>query len=228
MAIFAIGDTHLSLGVDKSMNIFGGWENYVERLTQNWQGVVGKDDTVIVAGDISWAMKLEEAAEDFRLLDSLNGNKLILKGNHDLWWSTAASINRFFDSIGVSTIKILHNNSYTVDGVEICGSRGWLFEDGEEQNSKIIHREAVRIESSLKFNPKATDRRLFLHYPPYYRGQSIDDFFALMHKYGVKECYYGHIHGQGLKYVLDGDYMGIRLIPISADYVNFSPVKVII
>ena len=128
MSLFAIADTHLSFGTDKPMDIFGGWSDYTERLGKNWRAVVSDDDTVVIAGDISWAMKLEEAKADFSFLDSLTGKKLIIKGNHDYWWQTKKKLDLFLTENGFDTIEILFNNAYRVGDFTVCGSRGWFYD----------------------------------------------------------------------------------------------------
>ena len=146
MAIYAIGDLHLSLSVQKPMDVFPGWENYTERITNNWIKKIKDNDTVVLAGDTCWAMNLQEAVPDFALIHSLPGTKLLLKGNHDYWWNSAAKMNGLFQQNGFDSLRILHNNSYEVEGVNLCGSRGWLFENGQQHDDKIIRREAIRIE----------------------------------------------------------------------------------
>ncbi len=227
LSIYVIGDLHLSLGNKKPMDIFGGWDGYVEKIKTNWQNTVTNDDTVVIAGDISWAMKLSEAIPDFTFIEKLNGKKLILKGNHDYWWVTQNKIYKFFEENGFETMSLLHNNSFDIEEINICGSRGWIFENGEAQDKKIIARELGRIEASLSFMDTNSTKYLFLHYPPYYNGQEISEFFDVMNKYDVKKCYYGHIHGDGLKNVYSGIYKGVELVPISADYLKFRPFKVI-
>ena len=226
MAIFVIGDLHLSFGCDKPMDIFKGWEGYQEKLYDNWNRLISEDDTVVLAGDTSWGMSLADAVPDFKWLDALPGKKLILKGNHDYWWSSAAAIRRCFNENGITTLDIIHNNSYLVEGVNICGSRGWLFETGQAHDEKIIRREAGRIEASLKAADDNAKSILFLHYPPAYKEQEMPAFLELMRSYGISRCYYGHIHGAGHRFAIDGVYKGIDLRLISGDYIDFCPVKV--
>ena len=131
MSVYAIGDPHLSLGCDKEMNIFAGWHDYVQRLEQNWREHISPEDTVILAGDISWAMNMEDALADFTFLHGLPGEKYLMKGNHDYWWTTVSSMQRFLDQHRLNTLHFLHNNAVTAEGVSLCGSRGWMFEEGE-------------------------------------------------------------------------------------------------
>ena len=140
MALFVMGDLHLSLSSDKSMDIFGGWENYVERIKENWNREVSPEDTVVVPGDISWAMSLKEAGADFRYIHELPGRKIILKGNHDYWWTTAAKMNNFLAENGFDSIFILHNNHYAYENYGICGTRGWINDDSEPADAKVLAR----------------------------------------------------------------------------------------
>lgn len=225
MALFAIGDLHLALSTDKPMDIFPGWDGYMERLEANWRALVSPGDTVVVAGDVSWAMRLDHAQADFLFLESLPGKKLLMKGNHDYWWTTRTKMEGYFDRLGLKSLGILHNNAVTVDGIALCGSRGWLFENGAPHDRKIVEREACRIEASLAAAPPESQKLLLLHYPPYYCGQELSEFFDLMEQYGVTHCFYGHLHGPALASAYAGSYRGVELVPISADYLGFSPLK---
>ena len=158
MSIFVLSDLHLSTDslTNKSMEVFGSrWQGYIPKIEKNWNAVVGADDTVIVPGDISWATRLPEAESDLRFLDSLNGKKLIGKGNHDFWWSTAAKMNAFFEEKGFTSLSILYNNAYIVEDRIICGTRGWFPDEtrqvtvGEVDHAKIVNRELTRLNLSL-------------------------------------------------------------------------------
>jgi predicted phosphohydrolase len=225
MALYAIGDLHLSQGVKKPMDIFFGWEGYTERLVANWRRLVTASDTVVLAGDTSWGMTLEEALPDFILLNSLPGEKkLILKGNHDYWWTSAAKMRAFFEANGLNSLFILHNNAFAAGGFAVCGSRGWVFENGEPHDDKIINREAIRIEASLKAAQSMPgERLLFLHYPPVFAEQELTSYLELMQQYGISRCFYGHIHGAGAQKAVTGLYNGVTLRLIAADYLNFCP-----
>ena len=167
MALYAIGDTHLSLASDKPMDVFGGgWEGYVDKLREGFRAV-RPEDTVVLCGDLSWAMGLEEGARDFAFLDALPGRKLLLKGNHDYWWNTAAKMNRFFAEHGWKSLNILHNNCYEYGEYALCGTRGWFYEEKGEQ--KVFKRELIRLEASLKAAGERP-KLCFLHYPPCYQG----------------------------------------------------------
>jgi hypothetical protein len=227
MSVFAIGDLHLSFGVDKPMSVFPGWESCEEKLRQNWLRRVAENDTVVILGDISWAMTLEQAAPDFIWLDKLPGRKILLKGNHDYWWSSAASMNRMLERHGITTIGFLHNNSYEVEGINICGSRGWMVETGREHDDKIIRREIMRIEASLKsVQDSSLPTVLFLHYPPCCADYEMPGLFGLMRDYGISRCYYGHIHGAGRAHALQGVYRAVKLSLCSADHIGFEPLQV--
>ncbi len=228
MAIYTIADLHLSLSSQKSMEKFSGWENYVARLEENWRSTVGEGDTVVLPGDISWGMSLQESLEDFRFLHSLPGEKLLGKGNHDYWWNSKSKMEQFFEDNGLSSLKILHNNSIVREGLVLCGSRGWLFEKGEPHDQKILAREAGRLALSLSSAEGLEGERVaFLHYPPVFGEEVSPEILQVLHQYGVKRCYYGHIHGYGHNLALNGIYEGISFSLVSADYLKFRPIKVV-
>ena len=228
MAIYAIGDLHLSVAAKKPMDIFDGWDNHAEKLIENWQRKVCENDTVVLVGDTSWGMDLAQAAPDFRLIHKLPGQKILLKGNHDYWWDSLTKMNATLEKHELHSLRFLHNNSYFADGVHICGSRGWLFESGQAYDEKMIRREAIRIESSLKARgTQAGETVLFLHYPPTYGSQTQEPFWEIMQKYGVKRCCYGHIHSKGHKFATVGRYRGIELSMVSSDYLSFDPLLII-
>lgn len=228
MGLFAIADLHLSLGTDKPMDVFEGWKDYVPKLEANWRSTVGPGDTVVVAGDISWAMKLEEAAADFRFLDSLPGRKLIVKGNHDYWWSTRKKIEGFLSENAFSSIGIIHNSAEEVAGYAVCGTRGWLYDAESAGDKKIVAREVGRLNASLDAAEKMGGKPVvFLHYPPVYGGAECREIMDVLVKRGVSDCYYGHIHGgAAAKRSPTGEYRGVRLHLISCDYLGFKPVPV--
>lgn len=226
MALYAIGDLHLSLGCDKSMEVFGGpWVNYVEKI-RNGFSALSDDDVCVVCGDISWGMSLGEALEDFRFLDGLPGRKILLKGNHDYWWTTAAKMTRFFAENGFKTLSILFNNSYSYGDYAICGTRGWFFEEekGDAHDRKIMLREVGRLEASLR---AGGDRKklVFLHYPPKYLGYECPELLSLLEAYAVPLCSYGHIHSKGCAYAFQGSRRGTQFQLLSADYLQFRPRK---
>ncbi len=225
MSLFVIGDLHLSLGADKPMNIFPGWDNHVQRLESAWRRLVSPEDTVVVPGDISWSMTLEGALEDFRFVDSLPGTKIILKGNHDYWWGTAAKITAWFEKNGISTVRVLHNNSYIAEGVAICGTRGWFFEKGEKHSEKILQREAIRLKLSCDSVPKdfSGERIVFLHYPPIYSNFKVQGMLDAVKQTGARRCFYCHVHGESIPFAFNGEEDGVRYQLASADYLGFKP-----
>ena len=224
MALYAIGDTHLSLSSNKPMDVFGGgWEGYVDKLQKGF-AAVGPEDTVVLCGDLSWGMSLEEAKKDFAFLDALPGaRKLLLKGNHDYWWNPAAKMNRFFAESGFSTLRILHNNCYEYGGYALCGTRGWFYEETGDQ--KVFKRELIRLEASLKAAGERP-KLCFLHYPPLYQGYRCPEIIALLEQYGVERCYYGHLHGGSHRLAVEGRQGGVAYYLVSADYVGFRPQKI--
>ena len=228
MSLFFFFVTHLSLSTDKPMDIFGGWKNYMQRLEENWRSVVQPQDTVIIPGDVSWGMSLEQAKEDFLFLHRLPGKKILMKGNHDYWWTTRAKMESFLEENGLDSLSILHNNAVSVEGLSLCGSRGWMFEQGQEHDKKIINREAGRIRASLQDAQRFGEQEkvLFLHYPPVFMQDSIPEFFEVMNQYGVRRCYYGHIHSQGCRFAFQGEWCGVQLEMVSADYLRFMPKKI--
>lgn len=229
MAVFTIADLHLALGEpEKTMEVFPGWERYVTRLEENWRAVVKEEDTVVLAGDLSWAMKLEETLEDFRFIHSLPGTKILLKGNHDLWWSTRSKIDAFLAANGFSSMKVLFNDAYLVSGRSICGSRGWLYNAAGDHDKLIVAREAGRLRMSLEAGKKlGGELTAFLHYPPVFDNMRCQEILDILCEYGVKDCWFGHIHGSlAQKKALAGEADGIRLHLISADYVKFCPVLI--
>lgn len=222
MSLFAIADTHLSLGTNKPMDSFPGWNDYVQRLEKNWNNIVTVSDTVVIAGDISWAMNFDELVADFDFLNKLNGRKIIVKGNHDYWWNTATKMNKFIESNKFDSIKILHNNSYTVNNISVCASRGWMFESDEEHDEKILNREVNRLKMSLD-SAECEQKLVFLHYPPVTVNSECREILNLLNEYGIKKCYYGHLHGMAVKYAVEGEIEGIDFNLISCDRLKFTP-----
>ena len=222
MSLFAIADTHLSFGTDKPMDSFPGWNDYVDRIEKNWNKIVTDDDTVVIAGDISWAMNFDELKADFDFIERLNGKKIILKGNHDYWWNTSKKMNDFIESQRYKTISILFNNSYDVDGVSVCGSRGWLFDVDDEHDEKVLNREVGRLRLSLE-SAVNDEKIVFLHYPPVTTDTKCDEILNLLKEYGIKKCYYGHLHGIAAKKAIDDVVDGIEFRLISCDRLGFVP-----
>ena len=180
MAIFAIGDMHLSLGTDKPMDVFPGWEGYLPRLEANWRKLIGPDDTVILAGDTSWAMNLNDTKADFAFIQNLPGQKWLLKGNHDYWWTTTRKMETFLAANGFDTLHILHNNACIADDTALCGTRGWPFDDVAAQGEKLMAREAGRLRMSLQAAGDAAEKIAFLHYPPIYPGAQAQELVDVL------------------------------------------------
>ncbi len=227
--VFAIADLHLSLSdPGKSMDIFPGWDRYVERLEAGWRETVSEEDVVVVGGDLSWGMDLEGAKRDLAFVNALPGRKLLLKGNHDYWGTTRTKMEAFFEACGFSTLSVLHNSSLETDAFWICGTRGWMFEENAPENAKVAAREAQRLELSLRSTGDTVKERVaFLHYPPVYGGSVAHDMVEVLLRYGVARCYYGHIHSRSAhSYALNGRYEGVEMSLIAADYLRFIPQRI--
>ncbi len=227
--IYTIGDLHLPFGVgNKPMDIFPGWTNHVERLLENWNSKITDDDTVVIVGDHSWALKLEESRKDLEFIDKeLKGKKILTKGNHDLWWSTTKKVTDFLNVNGFSTISILFNNAFLAEGISICGTRGWISENGEPADLKVLNRETGRLEMSLQAGVKLGGELVaFIHYPPIYGTEENALITEILRKYDVKRCYYAHLHGYRIKGALNGERGGVTYKLVSADSLGFDPIKI--
>lgn len=226
--VYTIGDLHLSLGCDKPMDIFQGWSGYLEKLRENWNSKITDDDTVVLLGDHSWALKLEDSFKDLEFIDKqLKGTKILVKGNHDLWWSTMNKITNFCSSNGFTTIRFLFNNAYLAEGICICGTRGWIRENGEPADQKVLSREAGRLEASLKAGLKlGGELTAFIHYPPIYGTEENEPITELLHKYHVRRCFYAHLHGSCIKNALSGERGGVYYRLVSADGIKFDPLNI--
>ena len=228
MALYAIGDLHLSLSAAKPMDVFGGnWKGYMDKL-QDGLSVICPGDTTVLLGDLSWALGLAEAKEDFAWIDRIPGRKIILKGNHDYWWSTATKFQNFCNENGFSNQFILNNNHYEYEGFAICGTRGWFFEEERsgEHDEKVFKRELQRLETSL-ISAGNLPKIVFLHYPPRYKGYECKEIISLLEQYDVSRCFYGHLHGASHGLALEGIWNGIDYRLVSADRLNFQPFTVI-
>ena len=226
MALYAIGDLHLSFQVDKPMDVFGGaWVGYVDKLREGLKRI-GPEDTTVLLGDLTWGMSLDKAVEDFRFINAIPGRKILLKGNHDYWWSTAKKFYDFCRQQGFSDMLILNNNCWTYGDYAICGTRGWFYEEerGGEHDKKVLRREIMRLETSLKAAGER-EKLVFLHYPPIYMNYKCPEILALLKEHGVRLCCYGHIHGKGCRYAFNGWHDGTQYKLVSADFVDFTPVK---
>lgn len=228
MSLFAIADLHLSFGVDKPMDIFSGWKDYTERLKENWEKMVDDNDTVVIAGDISWAMDIADAKPDFEFINKLPGKKIMLKGNHDYWFQTKNKVDIFLKENGFASIQMLFNNAYLYEDYAICGTRGWMNEKGQNPDKKIMLREAGRLQLSLDAGKKLADKQIvFLHYPPVYENDVCKEIVDVLHQNSIKKCYYGHLHGASCKNAFVGERSGIEYDLISCDYTQFKPIKVL-
>lgn len=227
MALYAIGDLHLSFGADKPMDVFGGaWTGYVDKLQQGLS-VIGPEDTTVLLGDLSWALGIEEAREDFAFIDRIPGRKIILKGNHDYWWTTATKFYKFCAENGFEDMFILNNNCHFYEETALCGTRGWFFEEDAaagSHNDKIFKRELIRLETSLK---AAGEHEIycFLHYPPRYRGYECPEILELLKRYRATLCCYGHLHGDSHKLAVEGLYDGVDFRLCAADFLKFRPLR---
>lgn len=229
MALYAIGDLHLSLGAEKPMDIFGGnWVGYMDKLKEGLS-VIQPEDTTVLLGDLSWGLSLEESTPDFNWINQIPGRKIILKGNHDYWWSTAAKFHKFCEINGFENQFILNNNHFEYDGWAICGTRGWFFEEERsgEHDEKVFKRELLRLEASLK-SAGELPKLVFLHYPPRYKGYQCDEILQLLEKYEVRRCFYGHLHGPSHKLAMEGLWDGVEFRLVSADFLDFKPFTVIL
>ena len=228
MALYAIGDLHLCLGAPKPMDIFGGaWVGYMDKLKEG-MSVITPEDTTVLLGDLSWALDMDHAVEDFAWINQIPGKKIILKGNHDYWWSTVAKFHKFCEANGFTDMHLLNNNCFEYDDWAICGTRGWFFEEERHgaHDEKVFKRELCRLEASLKAAGE-TKKMVFLHYPPRYKGYECREILDLFERYGVRRCYYGHLHGGSHKLAMEGlwDHVEYRLV--AADYIGFIPQTVI-
>ena len=233
MSLFTIADLHLSHTTNKPMDIFGPkWENHVERLRENWQTKVKPTDTVVIAGDVSWGMRIDDAKADLAFIESLNGKKIIAKGNHDFWWATMKKLYEFRDSLSAYSIDFLFNNAYFAEGFIICGTRGWFPDDGYgPDDEKIVNREAERLRTSikagleLKKSHPQSEILVFLHYPPAYAGVKCDKICEVIKEYDIKRVYYGHLHG-AQKSKLIYQTAGANLILTASDWLDFDPIEI--
>lgn len=235
MSIYVIADLHLSFKEPKPMDIFGSnWTNHPEKIKENWLNKVKEDDLVVLPGDFSWAMYLEDTYEDFKFLNNLPGKKLLLRGNHDYWWNTLKKMRKYIKENQFNNIDFIFNNSYIYENKIITGTRGWSITDSENSN-KMINRENIRLKLSLEDGIKkyGKDKEIimFMHYPPLINGNLLEnpnlEFFKTMKQYNIKRCYYGHLHGNAHNDAVEGEVGGINFSLVSADYLNFNLIKII-
>ena len=237
MSVYVMADLHLSTNNNsKSMEVFGNrWKDYQNRIATNWNKLVSDNDTVIIPGDISWALTLEDAVSDIKFLASLNGKKVIMKGNHDFWWTSVTKMNSLFEDLGIDSITVLHNNAIVIEDYIITGSRGWFIDPTTQTKSvnadfnKVNNRELIRLkiglDCALDINNKLDKKKeiiCFLHFPPVWSEFKNDGIIDLLKEYGISRCYFGHIHGN---YSAKSDFIvdEIQMSLISADFLNFIP-----
>ena len=234
MSIYAIGDLHLSFQENKPMSIFGeNWQNHEEKIAIDWKSRVKEEDTVILPGDFSWAMYLENTYEDFRYLNQLPGKKILLRGNHDYWWSTLTKMRQYLEDNDFHNIDFMQNNSFEIEDNIIVGTRGWtISEDSEDK--RLVERETIRLELSIKdgIEKFGSEKPMiaFMHYPPITVHQvsknETTEFMEIIKKYNIKECMYGHLHSSSIKDAVEGFYDGVNLKLVSADSLDFKLYKV--
>lgn len=230
MSLYVLADLHLCFSdPTKTMSIFNGWQDYQERIKKHWLENIKDGDTVVLPGDISWGMSLAEAAPDFRFINELPGEKIIIKGNHDYWWTTMKKMEEFLSAEGFTTIKILHNNHYRYENYGICGTRGWVNMPGETQDEKVLKREVQRLETSIRSAlAENLEPIVFLHYPPIFATNFNYDILEILYRYNIKDCYYGHIHGRSAhELCVKNTYDDINFYLIAGDYLQFIPEKVL-
>ena len=225
MAVYAIADLHLPFGKDKSMEVFGPlWKDYTIRIEKNWNKLITLSDTVVIAGDFAWAMGMEEALPDFRWIDALPGKKLLIKGNHDYYWASVTKMRKVLSENGIHSVDFIHNSCAVVDGLALCGTRGWFTDEGDDK--RIFDREFGRLRASLASAPVGLPKVCFLHYPPICKEFDCPEIQNIMEQNGVSVCYYGHLHGSSLNGAFKGVRNGVRYECISGDGIGFMPVLV--
>ncbi len=230
MSLYVIGDLHLTFSdPKKTMSVFSGWTDYQERIERNWLDTIKDEDTVVLAGDISWGMSLQQSLPDFQFIERMPGRKIILKGNHDYWWATKKKMEDFLKAEGINSVSILHNNHYQYEKYGICGTRGWVNMPGEVQDEKVLKREVQRLEASVQSAVNSgLEPLVFMHYPPIFASNFNYDILEVLYRYNIKECYYGHIHGRSAHDLcIKNTYDGINFHLIAGDYLQFTPEKVL-
>ena len=234
MSIYIIADLHLSFHEDKPMNIFGdNWEDHSNKIKEDWIKKVKQSDIVVIPGDFSWSMYLKDTYEDFKYLNDLPGKKILLKGNHDYYWTTIANMRKFLKENNFETIDFLYNNAFEYENTILVGTRGWSEEEGKD-NPKIYAREQMRLERSIEYGIKnfGNDKEIivFMHYPPIIQNDVLknekNDWIRILNKYNIKKCYYGHLHGNAIEDAIEGEYFGISFRLVSADALDFKLLKI--
>lgn len=228
MALYAISDLHLAFNVDKPMDIFGErWLNHDEKIKNNWISKIKEDDTILIAGDISWSIKSDDSKVDLDWIDSLPGKKIISKGNHDYWWGSISKLNGMYENT-----KFLQNNFYKYEEYAICGTRGWICPESDKfgaKDEKIYAREQIRLRLSLEAAKKAGYSKfiVMIHYPPINEGLEETAFTEIFKEYSVEKVIFGHLHGPSNVKATDGFIDGIEYIMTSCDFINFDPLRIL-
>ena len=237
MAVYAIGDLHLSFNDNKPMDIFGeNWKNHYEKIKKNWLNKINSNDTVLLPGDFSWAINLEGTQKDFEFLNKLPGKKVLINGNHDYWWTTLQKMNEFLEKIEIKNVYFLKNNAVEIDNSIFVGTRGWAFNDTEE-SKKMYNRETIRLENSIKYayknfeNIENKEIICMMHYPPITKNMIEKSensiYLEVMKNYNIHKCIYGHLHGESHKEAIEGQVYGIDLKLVSSDFIDFDPIRVL-
>lgn len=227
MALYAIADLHLASSGDKPMDIFGEkWKDHHNQIKENWLEKISEEDTILVAGDISWSMNIEDGKKDLEFIHKLPGRKILVRGNHDYWWTSINKLNSMFNNI-----DFIQNNFFAYGNYAICGSRGWILKNNQKFDShdkKIYDRELIRLRLSLDsaVNAGYTKLIVMIHYPPIVPNQLDNEFTQLFEEYGVEKVIYGHLHSWGLANVFEGNHNGVEYILTSCDYILFNPIKI--
>ena len=230
MAIYVIGDLHLSFSTNKPMDIFGrNWQNYEEKVKKDWLLKVKPEDTVILPGDFSWAMYLDETEKDFEFINNLPGKKILLKGNHDYWWTTLTSMRKYIKEENFENIDFLYNNSYEIENKIIAGTKGWNISE-EQEDIRLTKREVARLELSIKsgIEQYGTEKEIiaFMHYPPITKNNLNTEYIKILKKYNIKRCFYGHLHASAIQDAIEGNIDGIEFKLVSADGLDFKILKI--
>ncbi len=225
--IYGIADLHFDHTGQKPMDIFGEkWTDHENNIIDNWTKIVKNEDLVIIPGDISWALKLDDVIGDLQKIDMLPGKKIMLKGNHDYWWTSVSKLV----SLNFKSIFYLQNNSYIHNKIGVAGSRGWISKDNDdfsEEDEKVYKRELMRLRMSLESSKSAEEIICIMHYPPFNNDLTPNEFVDIMREYGVKKCLYGHLHADGHKYAVEGNISGIEFHCVASDFIDFKPKLII-
>ncbi len=223
--IFAISDLHLSFNTNKPMNVFGSrWDNYEEKIKENWQSKISSDDVVLMPGDTSWSTYIRDAYDDFKFIEDLKGTKIITKGNHDYWWETLSKLNNFLSENNLKTIKFVHNTCEVFGNVAVCGTKGYPETEKEPESDdekKLYNRELERLKNAITTAKKTGAEKIIvmLHYPP---GPNTE-FARCLQDEKVDFCVFGHLHGK-YESAVQGDVRGVEYRLVSCDYLKFDPI----